>query len=212
MKRADVSLDVALSTLRRFCIAALAQAGLDEMKMKPVIIAMLTAVLTSGSLHAQAVSPGTYRIKLCDRPCAARTAREIGTGVLVLFADSAGYADAERSSAVTLPRPVFRLSATAAPNGCFAASVPERKVGGRELYFGIIPRSATRWTAARDSTSVLIYTSPDARYSLQWAARDVTKEGFTGIGVQLDCCSELHGQFGVFVAQRTGEPDLRACG
>jgi hypothetical protein len=178
--------------------------------MKPWRSLLLLSSLYAADIEAQAVVPGTYSFRVCDQPCTA-SSRDIATGILVLFADSTAFAESLKANAHALPNQVFeRLPQRLMPNACFKVEKRERYVDGREYYFGITPRSTTRWIERNDSVLLPVYSSPDANHVLKWM-RSRWPDSFTGIGIQGDCCSDLHGPFGAFVAIRRGPPDTLNC-
>ncbi|MEX2284398.1 MAG: hypothetical protein WEE89_18055 [Gemmatimonadota bacterium] len=146
--------------------------------MKQLLIVVALVVLLVPPLWGQVVVPGTYDFRVCDGPCANATSRDLAAGVLVLFADSIGFAESLKSNAHDL---VNRLLHPAAkppmPNACFKVDKRERYVNGREYYFGIIPRSTTVWTARNHSVSVIVYSSPDANHFLKWSLSQKTPLG-----------------------------------
>ena len=179
-------------------------------QMKPGRCLFLLSLLYGADPQGQAVVPGTYNFRVCDQPCTA-SSREIATGILVLFADSTAFAESLKANAHALPdRLLEYMVRRPMPNACFKVEKRERYVDGREYYFGIFPRSTTRWIERNDSVSLSVYSSPDANHILKWM-RSRSEDSFTGIGIQGDCCSDLHGPFGAFVAIRRGPPDTLNC-
>jgi hypothetical protein len=127
---------------------------------------------------AQALTPGTYRVVLCAQPCTiADSGRAIGVATIVIVGDST----AERDSIAAVPRSLRALGRAGTGgvhNACINITRAERRVAGEELFFGIYLTGATRWQySAAAGFSLLVFSSPDASYTLRWTAPGRLREG-----------------------------------
>jgi hypothetical protein len=160
---------------------------------------------------AQEIVPGTYRFWLCADPCSPPdSARAVARGIIVLFGDAleqqqrTGLERLEGMERIPPGQPAAQR------NACFLVTQRSDTVRGEELFFGIIPASATRWTSRTPSeSSMLVYQSPDAFYELRFKANE---RGFEGqgwsAGWQIDV--DWHQNTSI-VAERRGPPDADAC-
>ena len=171
-----------------------------------VLIAGLAATVS-----AQTPAPGTYRIWLCVTECTpADSSRAIGSATIIIVEDSVALTDGARA-ALSEFRAIRRTNESSGPaNVCVRVTQRERQVGTEELFFGIEPRVATRWTfTAGEGFSLRVYLSPDAGYTLRWTDPGALTRGEGwSFGWQSGTPSHRNAHF---AAIQVGPPDLARC-
>jgi len=158
--------------------------------------------------------PGTYRVRLCETPCAgAKPESDLGTAIVVILDDATAKKDTTQKTltAIGSLRRWMARNAVGIDNACFKASRSARRVGiaNEELFFGITPQAATLWRhSAADGFSLLMFQSPDASYWLQWIEAGALKQGE---GWSAAAMSQPRHRNAYFVAERIGVPDVDQC-
>lgn len=181
--------------------------------MSPARVVVISLISVSAPLRAtaQAPDPGTYRVWLCAAECAlSDSARAIGVATVVIVGERAAAAEPAQSALRSLRAVEDLRTDGATANVCFVVERRAPDISGEELFFGIRPRGRTRWRyTAGEGFSLPVYRSPDAGYTLRWAASGPVTRG-EGWSYGWSGTTRDH-RNAFFVARRLGEPDVILC-
>jgi len=170
---------------------------------------LLLLVLSISTADAQSVTPGTYRVWLCETTCTKQdSARAVAQGIVVIFDDSAAATEPIATALANLRK--IRTAGAGVINACFRVTRRQRTVGGEELFFGIVASAATRVRRADGAGFVLpTYASPDAFYDLKWQDSGLLSSG-TGWSAGWEPSNGYH-RNAFFVAERIDQPQVAQC-
>jgi hypothetical protein len=177
-------------------------------RLFPTTLLLVTGFLLS-PINGSGQTEGTYRFVLCEEECTTTdTVGVIAAGTLVLFPDSTFAAEIPSDVLQTVRRRSrWILMRDKEVNACFHIPHWVSRVGGHELFAGIIREGLTYWEVVEGEIRISLYQSPDGFFLVMGSLED---------GRILGRGEQAHGEDPrppdrAFLAERIGPPDPRRC-